>query len=118
MNNVSINKVELRGRIGTVRVQSIEDTLVANFSLSTEKIYSDKAGNKIAEVSWHHVCIWEGEGRNIGGLSRGVLVHLTGQLRNQKYLDTMGNERIFTEVLADSLVIINENDSKEDFRGD
>ena len=51
-------------------------------------------------------------------MSRGVLVHLTGQLRNQKYLDTMGNERIFTEVLADSLVIINENDSKEDFRGD
>ena len=44
--------------------------------------------------------------------------NLTGQLRNQKYLDTMGNERIFTEVLADSLVIINENDSKEDFRGD
>ena len=107
MNNVSINRVELRGRIGTVRVQSIEDILVAN-----------KAGNKIAEVSWHHVCIWEGEGRNLGGLSRGVLVHLTGQLRNQKYLDTMGNERIFTEVLADSLVIINENDSKEDFRGD
>jgi hypothetical protein len=36
MNNVSINNVELRGRIGTMRVQSIEDKLVANFSLCTE----------------------------------------------------------------------------------
>ena len=36
MNNVSINKVELRGRIGTVRIQSIGDRLAANFSLCTE----------------------------------------------------------------------------------
>jgi single-strand DNA-binding protein len=81
---------------------------VANFSVCTEKFYTDKEANRIAEVMWHHVCIWDGGGRNLGGLSRGVLVHLTGQLRNQKYFDTMGNERFFTEVLADSLVIIND----------
>ena len=79
---------------------------MANFSVCTEKFYTDKEANRIAEVMWHHVCIWEGEGRNLGGLSRGVLVHLTGKLRNQKYFDTIGNERFFTEVLADSLVII------------
>ena len=118
MNNVSINKVELRGRIGTVRVQSIEDRLVANFSVSTEKVYKDRAGNNIVEVMWHHVCIWEGKGRNLGGLSRRVLVHLTGELRHQKYLDIAGSEKIFTEILADTLSIINENDSREDFKGD
>ena len=42
MKNVTINKVELRGRIGTVRVQAIGDRLVANFSLCTEKHYQDK----------------------------------------------------------------------------
>ena len=45
-------------------------------------------------------------------------MHVTGQLRHQKYFDATGNERIFTEVLADTIAIINESDSPEDFRGD
>lgn len=114
----SINRVELRGRIGTVRVQSIEDSLVANFSLCTQKYLIDKAGNNVIEATWHHVCIWEGEGRNLGGLSRGVLVHVTGEMRHQKYTDAQGCERIFTEILADSLNIFPENDSREDYEGD
>ena len=118
MKNVTINKVELQGRIGTVRIQSIDDKLVANFSVCTEKFHTDNEANRIIEVMWHHVCIWEGQGRNLGGLSRGVLVHVTGQLRHQKYFDATGNERIFTEVLADTIAIINESDSPEDFRGD
>ena len=97
---------------------ALEEPVVANFSVSTEKVYKDRAGNNIVEVMWHHVCIWEGKGRNLRGLSRGVLVHLTEELRHQKYLDTAGSEKIFTEILADTLRIINENDSREDFKDD
>ena len=118
MNNVSINKVELRGRIGTVRVQSIEDKLVANFSLCTEKHYKDRSGNNVIECTWHHVVVWEGEGINLGGLSRGVLVHLTGEIRNSQYTDTRGDSKILTEIVAKCIKIINENNSKIDFQGD
>lgn len=118
MKNVTINKVELRGRIGTVRVQAIGDRLVANFSLCTEKHYQDKKDNNLIECCWHHVVVYDGEGINLGGLSRGVLVHLTGELRNSRYTDAQGNERIFTEILAKYTKIINENDSKLDFQGD
>ena len=118
MKNVSINNVELRGRIGTVRVQSVEDNLVANFSLCTEKHYTDKSGNHIVECTWHHVVVWEGEGINLGGLSRGVLAHVTGELRNQRYTNQSGHESVFTEILAKSLHIIQECDSREDFNGD
>ena len=118
MNNVTINKVELRGRIGTVRVQSVNDTLVANFSLCTEKHYKDRSGNNVIECTWHHVVVWEGEEINLGGLSRGVLVHLTGEIRNSQYSDTQGNVSILAEIVAKSILIINENNSKLDFQGD
>lgn len=118
MKNVTINNVELRGRIGTVRVQAIGDRLVANFSLCTEKHYQDKKDNNLIECCWHHVVVYDGEGINLGGLSRGVLVHLTGELRNSRYTDAQGNERIFTEILAKCTTIINENNSKLDFQGD
>ena len=65
MKNVTINKVELRGRIGTVRVQAIGDRLVANFSLCTEKHYQDKKGNNLIECCWHHVVVYDGEGINL-----------------------------------------------------
>ena len=118
MKNVTINKVELRGRIGTVRVQAIGDRLVANFSLCTEKHYQDKKDNDLIECCWHHVVVYDGEGINLGGLSRGVLVHLTGELRNSRYTDAQGNERSFTKILAKCTTIINENNSKLDFQGD
>ena len=59
MKNVTINKVELRGRIGTVRVQAIGDRLVANFSLCTEKHYQDKKGNDLIECCGHHVVVYD-----------------------------------------------------------
>jgi len=116
MKNVTINKVELRGRIGTVRIQSIGDRLVANFSLCTEKHYQDPEGNNLIECCWHHIVVYDGKGINLGGLSRGVLVHLTGSLRQNKYTDVSGNERVFTEILATTMNVINESASAEDYQ--
>ena len=116
MKNVTINKVELRGRIGTVRIQSIGDRLVANFSLCTEKHHQDPEGNNLIECCCHHIVVYDGKGINLGGLSRGVLVHLTGSLRHNKYTDASGNERVFTEILATTMNVINESASVEDYQ--
>lgn len=70
MRNQTINRAELKGRIGTVRICSINDRLVMNFSLATERHYTDTSKNNVVEVTWHHVVVWEGEGINLGGLSR------------------------------------------------
>ena len=114
MKNQTINKAELKGRIGTVRVCSVNDKLVANFSLATERHYTDKNNNNVIEVSWHHVVVWEGKGINLGGLSRGVLVHVKGHLQNCKYTDAQGNEKVFTELVAKSLHITDESAIKDD----
>jgi len=60
--------------------------------------------------------VYDGKGINLGGLSRGVLVHLTGSLRQNKYTDASGNERVFTEILAITMNVINESASVEDYQ--
>ena len=106
MNTQYINRVELQGRVGTVRISGVCDTLVANFSILTERLYKTGDGNQVMEATWMSVAAFEGNGVSISGLTRGSLVNLTGRLRNNKYIDASGNERVFTEVIATSLKVL------------
>ena len=106
MNTQYINRVELQGRVGTVRISSVCDTVVANFSVLTERSYKTGDGNQVVEATWMSVAAFEGNDVSINGLTRGSLVNLTGRLRNNKYIDSAGCERVFTEVIADSLEVL------------
>ena len=43
-------------------------------------------------------------------------MHLTGSLRQNRYTDVSGNERVFTEILATTMNVINESASVEDYQ--
>ena len=51
MNTQYINRVELQGRVGTVRISPVHDTIVANFSVMTEHMYQTSDGNKVVEAT-------------------------------------------------------------------
>ena len=104
--NNSINRVELQGRIGTVRISNCAGNLVANFSLMTEHTLKTADDKVAVETTWHNVAAYKGEGIILDGLTRGVTVHLEGRLRNNRYTAADGTERIFTEVIASSLRIV------------
>lgn len=53
MDTQYINRVELQGRVGTVRILPVHDTIVANFSIMTEHMYESPEGNKIVEATWN-----------------------------------------------------------------
>ena len=107
MNDKSINRVELQGRVGTVRIQSIGDQMVSTFSLQTNHFYTLKDGSsKVCETTWHCICAYESENVVTKGLTRGSLVHLEGRLRTNRYTSTDGTERTFTEVIATSLKVL------------
>ena len=54
-----LNKVELKGVVGSVRLQKIgNNTQVANFTVATSLAYKDKAGCLIIETTWHNVTAW------------------------------------------------------------
>jgi len=107
MNKISINRVELQGRIGTVRVHSVGDQLVSNFSLQTEHHYELKNGSgPVCECTWHNCVAYEGGDVDTQGMTRGSLVHVCGRMRNNRYTAADGSERTFTEVIASSLHVI------------
>lgn len=108
MNKNTINRVELQGRIGTVRIYPVGDGLAAAFSLQTDHIYSGKDGQTICETTWHNVSVLPSPEASTERLVRGVLVHVEGRLRASRYTAADGTERVFTEVVATSLKVIEE----------
>ena len=108
MNFNSINRVELQGRVGTVRMSPGIGSIVANFSLVTEHPIVSAEGRCLVESTWHNVAAFEGGEVSLERLTLGTMVHLTGRLRTAKYTTIDGTERTFTEVIADSLKVIQE----------
>lgn len=106
MDTQYINRVELQGRVGTVRISPVHDTIVANFSMMTELMYETSEGNKVVEATWTCVAAFEGKDVNLQSLTKGSIVHLTGRLRTNRYIDASGCEKIFTEVVANSLKVL------------
>ena len=69
-------------------------------------MYETSDGNKVVEATLMCVAAFEGGEVNIQSLTRGSIVHLTGRLRTNKYIDASGDERVFTEVMARSLKVL------------
>lgn len=104
-----INKIELQGVVGFVRLNEVCAQGVANFSLATDCITSNHLGIAVTETCWHNVCAWEGKGVcDLNQIQKGSRVHVVGRMRSSRYTDAEGNEKTFYEVLASEVTIINE----------
>ncbi len=92
-----INKVELRGRIGSVRVD--DGIGVAAFTLATNRVYRDSDHNPVIETTWHAVKVWKGT-VDFAFLEKGRIAHLEGFLCNRRFTDLNGYETTSVEVRA------------------
>ena len=105
-----INKVEIRGSVGTVRLNEHNGKKVANLSVVTELLYKSREGVAVAETTWHNVVAWSGkEIADLEMITKGTPVHVTGRIRTSRYTSADGVEKIFYEVLASRLTIVNES---------
>ena len=106
-----INRIELKGRVGTVRSNTFNDNRVINFSLVTDFLYRTRSGEPISEATWFNIVAWEGRDiKELEKVEKGASVHLTGRLRTTKYTNSEGVEKQFYEVLATKLRVIDEED--------
>ena len=67
-----INKIELRGIVGSVRLQHINDKEMAKFTVVTNRAYKNKEGAPVIETQWHNVTAFEG--KNVQDLDKIVKV--------------------------------------------
>lgn len=106
----TINRVELQGVVGNVRLQEAGERQVLHFSLVTNRVGRNKEGDNIVEANWHNVEAWEG--KNIADLSKivkGSCVHLIGRIRYTKYVGADKVERIGTDIIAVRLEIVDDD---------
>ncbi len=105
----SLNRIEIRGIIGSVNVKDIGDTKVANISVATDYAYKSQDDSIVIETTWHNVVAWEGkEIQNLDQLEKGSFVHICGRLRNRKYVASDGSERAVCDIVAKSVELVTE----------
>ncbi len=107
MENRSINRIELRGNVGTApRINEVGETKVIKFSMATSELYKDRTGTIKEETTWHNIVAWAGKGMpDFNDIHKGICVSVLGRVRSVKYTNAQGEEKYFTEVLANRLQI-------------
>lgn len=106
-----INKVELKGRVGTVRTNIVNGSKVVNFSLITDILYKTKDGTPVSEATWFNVAAWEGkEVQSLDKIEKGAVVHVWGRMRSSKFEGQDGTEKQFYELLTTKLRVLEEDE--------
>ena len=110
---MSVNKVILVGNLG--QEPELKHTpggaAVTTLSLATHEIWKDKDGNKQQRTEWHRVVLWRKLAEIAGEyLKKGSQVYVEGRLQTRSWEDKDGNKRYVTEVIADTLKML---DSKQ-----
>ena len=102
-----INKIELQGRVGTVRANEFNGSKVANFTMVTDYLYKTRDGAAVNEGTWHNIVAWAGQGvTDLDKVETGATVHVFGRLRTSRYTSADGVEKQYYEVMANRLEII------------
>jgi single-strand DNA-binding protein len=105
----SLNKAMLIGNLGAdpeVRTTS-NGNRVAQFSLATDRTWTDAEGTPHERTEWHRVVAW---GRLVDVVEayakKGERVYVEGEIQYRSYEDAEGVTRYVTEVNARELVLL------------
>ncbi|HEX3036970.1 MAG TPA: single-stranded DNA-binding protein [Thermodesulfobacteriota bacterium] len=111
----AVNKVMLIGNLG--RDPKIRYTpsgqAVADFTLATTEVLTNKNGEKQDFTEWHRIVAW-GRLAEICGeyLSKGRKIYIEGSLRTRSWEDKEGRKRWTTEVFARNMKILSPSKQK------
>ena len=102
-----INKIELQGKVGTVRSNTVNGSRVVNFSLVTDHMYKTRDGNPVSEATWFNIVAWEGkEILDMNYIAKGAVVNVQGRIRSNKFVGSDGADKQMFEVMANRLKVI------------
>lgn len=103
-----INRVEIQGEVGAIRLRVCMDKIIAVMSVETAIIVTDYS-MPLVERTWHQVVAEESEKiRCLENVFKGSKVHVVGRIRQTRYTSNSGEEKVLNEILASELSIIEE----------
>lgn len=107
-----LNRIEIRGNVGTVRLQPVGENLAAHFTVATSYAYKTKDGNPVIETTWHNVNAWQGKGAaDLDKITKGSKVFVSGRMCARKYQDADGLERTSYEINARTVSLIEDSEN-------
>lgn len=98
-----LNRIEIAGVLGSIRIQEFKDQKIASFSVLTEFCYETENMAKVCESTWHTVVAFDSVVGNVASLQKGDKVMVIGRVRNTRYTAADGGERIFSDIYATTL---------------
>ena len=104
-----LNKVMLIGRLTRdVELKTIPSgKAVANASLATNKKFKNQSGEKVEEVEFHNLVIWQGAENFAKYLEKGSKVYVEGELKTRNW-EKDGVKRYATEVVVNNFTFLDE----------
>ena len=100
-----LNRIELRGNVGTVYLNETGENRMIRFSLATNYMYKGRDGNAVIDTTWHNIIAWEGRGMpDFSKITKGRQVYVQGRVRTSRYTSAEGVEKQSYEVVASRLV--------------
>lgn len=100
-----INKVSIMGHLGAAPeiTELTSGMKKAKFRVATNRYFKNKQGEWQSETTWHNVIAWGKLALQAQKLDKGVAVSLDGRLSYRLYTDDKGQQRFYTEVIAQSI---------------
>lgn len=103
---MNLNKVFILGRLTADPIlrNTPGGQQVATFSLATNSVWKDKAGQKQEAVEFHNIVVW-GRQAEVASqfLKKGGLALIEGRMQTRSWKDKEGQNRKTTEIVAERL---------------
>lgn len=112
----SVNRVILVGRLG--RDPEVKRTpsgkAVANFSVATDEVFKDHAGEQQKRTEWHRIVAWGRLAEIVEQyVTKGTQVYVEGSIRSRKYEGRDGTEKTVYEIVAQKMTMLGGGQRRE-----
>ncbi|MDY0097643.1 MAG: single-stranded DNA-binding protein [Bacteroidales bacterium] len=118
---MSVNKVILVGNVGKDPVIRYFDKGVAKatFPLATSESYTNQQGESITTTEWHNIVLWRAMAEVAEKtVKKGSQLYIVGKIRTRSYVDKEGINKYITEILADTLMVLDRKQQSPPSSGD
>ena len=104
----SINRVEIMGNVGNIRIQEAGEKRVIHISVVTNRVARNRNGENYVETTWHHVEAWEGQANivDFSKITKGCWVRATGRLKTNSYTTSDNVEKYTMDIVANKLEVV------------
>jgi single-strand DNA-binding protein len=101
-----LNKVFLVGRLTAdpILKNTSSGQSVCNFSIATNRVWTDKNGQKQEETEYHNIVLWRKLAEIASQfLNKGSLVLIEGRLTTRSWEDSSGKKNYKTEIIGERM---------------